>query len=420
MNILLKQVTITDPQSPFNGKEYDLLIENNIISKIGANLSDKASVIIAEEGLCVSPGWIDIFAHFGEPGYEYKESFETGAAAAAAGGYTGVFTIPNNKPIADNKSLINFAAKQSASLPVNIYPIGTITKQADGKELAEMYDMRAGGAMAFSDALNPVQSPGILLKALQYVKAFDGVLIQVPIDKSIGNSGLMNEGIISTRLGLPGIPSLAEEIIIKRDIDLLAYTQSKLHITGISTAASVALIKAAKEKGLQITCSVTPYHLFFCDEDVQTYDTYLKVNPPLRSKADMLALREAVANGVIDCIATHHLPQDWDHKICEFEYALFGMIGLETAYPVINHIIDNLSNDQLVRLFSLNARNIFHLPATHINENEIAELTLFSRNGSTVYDKDQFKSKSQNSAFTGRELKGLVYGTIKNGKLYTN
>jgi dihydroorotase len=213
---------------------------------------------------------------------------------------------------------------------------------------------------------------------------------------------------------------LAEEIIIKRDIDLLAYTQSKLHITGISTAASVALIKAAKEKGLQITCSVTPYHLFFCDEDVQTYDTYLKVNPPLRSKADMLALREAVANGVIDCIATHHLPQDWDHKICEFEYALFGMIGLETAYPVINHIIDNLSNDQLVRLFSLNARNIFHLPATHINENEIAELTLFSRNGSTVYDKDQFKSKSQNSAFTGRELKGLVYGTIKNGKLYTN
>jgi dihydroorotase len=420
MNILLKQVTITDPQSPFNGKEYDLLIENGSITKIGTSLTDKASTIVAEDGLSVSPGWIDIFAHFGEPGQEYKESFETGAAAAAAGGYTGVFTLPNNKPISDNKSLISYAAKQSANLPIHIYPIGAITKQTEGKELAEMYDMRDGGAVAFSDALNPIQSPGLLLKALQYVKAFDGVLIQVPIDKSIGTAGLMNEGIISTRLGLPGIPALAEEIVVKRDIDLLAYTGSKLHITGVSTAASIELIKTAKQKGLSITCSVTPYHLFFCDEDLQTYDTFLKVNPPLRTKADMLALREAVADGTIDCIATHHLPQDWDHKICEFEYALFGMTGLETAFAVVNHLIDNLSNDQLVRLFSLNARNIFNLPATHINENQIAELTIYTRAGNSIFEKDTFKSKSHNSAFAGRELKGAVYGTIKNGKLYTN
>lgn len=420
MNILLKQVLITDPNSPFNGKLFDILIEENKISKIAAQLNDKATVVVDEPGLSVSPGWVDIFSHFCDPGYEFKETLQTGADAAAAGGYTRVFTLPNTKPVTDNKSLVEYAARQSADFPVYIHPIGAITRNAEGKDLAEMYDMLHSGAVAFSDGLHPVQSPGLFLKALQYVKAFNGVLIQVPVDKSIGASGLINEGIISTRLGLPGMPSIAEESILKRDIDLARYAGSKIHFTGVSTLQSLNLIREAKKEGLDVTCSVTPYHLFFCDEDLQSYDTYLKVNPPVRTKADMLALRDAIIDGTVDCIASHHLPQDWDHKICEFEYASFGMTGLETAFAVVNHLLEQLSNDRMVELFSLNARNIFNLPATNISEGAAAELTLYRRNKQTIMQKTDFRSKSANSAFTDRELKGKVKGIVNKGKIYTN
>lgn len=420
MNILLKQVKITDKNSPFNGKIFDLLIENNIISKIGIDLSDKATIIIEGKDLCVSPGWVDIFAHFCDPGYEFKETIETGAAAAAAGGFTRVFTIPNTKPVSDNKSMVEYAAKQANDLPIHIHPIGAITQKTEGKELAEMYDMRNSGAIAFSDGLNPVQSSGLLIKALQYVKAFNGVLIQVPIDKSIGAAGLMNEGIISTRLGLPGIPAISEEILLKRDIDLVRYTGSKIHFTGISSASALNLIRAAKKEGLSVTCSVTPYHLFFCDEDLQSYDTFLKVNPPLRTKSDMLALRDGVIDGTIDCIASHHLPQDWDHKTCEFEAAAFGMTGLETSFLVVNHLLEELSNERIIELFSLNARNIFNLPSTHIEEGAMAELTIFQRHENLSISKIDFKSKSINSAFIDRSLKGKIIGTINKGKYYTN
>ncbi len=420
MNILLKQVKITDPNSPFNGKIFDLLINDNKISKIGQNLTDKAAVIVEIPNLLVSPGWVDIFSHFNDPGFEFKETITTGANAATAGGYTRVFTLPNTNPVTDNKSLVEYAAKQSADLAIYIHPIGAITQKTEGKELAEMYDMRNSGAIAFSDGLNPVQSPGLFLKALQYVKAFNGVLIQVPIDKTIGAAGLMNEGIISTRLGLPGIPAIAEESILKRDIDLVKYTDSRLHITGVSTAASLQLISTAKKEGINITCSVTPYHLFFSDDDLQTYDTFLKVNPPLRTKADMLALRDGVLDGTIDCIASHHLPQDWDHKICEFDYAEFGMTGLETAFCVVNHLLEQLSDTRIAELFSINARNIFGLPTTHIAEGEIAELTLYLRNESTCLEKNDFKSKSANSAFIDRSLTGKIIGTINKGKYYQN
>lgn len=420
MKILVRQVTIADPNSPFNGQVTDILIHGAQIAKIAPQISDTADEIIEADGLCVSPGWVDIFSHFCDPGYEYKETLETGADAAAAGGFTHVFVLPNTQPVVDSKTQVEYISQKSRSLPVTIHPLGAITKGIEGKDLAEMYDMKNSGAIAFSDGISPVQSPGLFLKALQYVKAFDGVLVQLPLDKSIGAGGLINEGVISTRLGLPGIPSLAEEVIIKRDIDLLRYTQSRLHITGISTKNSLALIAAAKKEGLNISCSVTPYHLFFCDEDLQTYDTNLKVNPPLRSKEDMLALRDAVVNGLVDCIASHHMPQDWDNKVCEFEYAKNGMTGLETSFAVVNHLLPELTPARIAALYSLSARNIFHLPITAIAEGNTAELTLFTQKEKTQISKSRLKTESSNTPFLDRELDGKILGIIHKGKLTLN
>lgn len=418
MKILIRQATIADPHSAHNGKIKDIVIEDGVITQIAEKINIKADHEIANDQLILSPGWVDIFAHACDPGFEYKETMATMSAAAAAGGFTQVFALADNKPVTDNKAQVEYIRLGSQCLPASIHPIGAITKGKEGQTLAEMYDMRNSGAVAFSDGLQPVQSPGLFLKALQYVKAFDGVLIQMPVDKSIGAGGLINEGIVSTRLGLPGLPALAEELIIKRDIDLLRYTGSKLHITGISTANSVALINEAKKEGLQITCSVTPYHLFFCDEDLQTYDTNLKVNPPLRTREDMMALRAAVKNSSIDCIASHHIPQDWDHKTCEFEYAAYGMLGLQTVLPALVESVPELSNDQIVSLLSINARNIFGLPQTYVQEGAQAELTLFSMIGSSTLTKDSLKSKSDNSTFLNKTLKGAVFATIHKGQLH--
>lgn len=418
MKILIRQAKIADTNASINGQVRDILIEDGIITRIAENITASADKEIRADGLLVSAGWVDIFAHGCDPGYEYRETLGTLAASAAAGGFTQVFALPDNKPVTDNKAQVEYIKLGSQQLPASIHPIGAITRKMEGTALAEMYDMRNSGAVAFSDGLTPVQSPGLFLKALQYVKAFDGVLMQLPIDKSIGAGGLINEGIVSTRLGLPGLPALAEELFIKRDLDLLRYTGSKLHITGISTANSVELIKAAKAEGLSVTCSITPYHLFFCDEDLQQYDTNLKVNPPLRARTDMMALHKAVKDGVIDCIASHHIPQDWDHKTCEFEYAAHGMIGLQTVFAVVNETIPELTEQQLVALLSDNARNIFGLSKTNIEEGAVAELTLFSRTAGSMLQKENLKSKSANSAFINTPFKGAVLATIHRGQIH--
>lgn len=419
MKILLQQVKIADPNSPFNGNIKDILIVDGVIKTIGDNLNEESAQIFKQENAIVSPGWIDIFSHACDPGYEYRETLETCANAAAAGGFTQIFTLPDTNPVVDNKTQVEYVKQKSNNLKIQVHPIGSITKKKEGKELAEMYDMYQSGAVAFSDGLQPVQYAGLLLKGLQYVKSFNGVLIQIPQDKSINASGLMNEGLISTQLGLPGIPAIAEEIIIARDIELAEYTNSALHFTGISTAKSVELIKEARQKGLKITCSVTPYHLFFCDEDLKTYNTNLKVNPPLRNRENMMALRDAVLNGDIDCIASHHIPQDWDSKTCEFEYAKFGMIGLQTSYAAVKTVLPQLTSDQIANLFSLNARKIFKLNDASINEENKAEFSLFN-NEQFVLKKENIKSKSHNTAFLNIDLKGNVIGVVSKGNLILN
>ena len=421
MKLLLKQVIISDQHSTHNGQLKDIYIENGVIQSISDDLTVTDDVTVVQQaGLHASPGWVDTFSHFCDPGHEYKETIETGAAAAAAGGFTHAFTLPNTQPALSTKSMIEYVVQRAKPLPVTVLPLGAITKNAEGHELAEMYDMRNSGAVAFTDGLYPVQTAGLLLKALQYVKAFNGVVVQQPINQSMARLGLMSEGIVSTQMGLPGIPQVAEEIMVARDIELAAYTNSRLHLTGISTANAVNLIKQARSKGVAVTCSVTPYHLFFCDEDLAGYDTNLKVDPPLRNRQNMMALRQAVADGHIDCIASHHMPHDWDNKVCEFEYAKPGMEGLESCFMAVNTLFPDLPISRLLQLFTTNARQIFNLAPATIAESQIADITLFSQSIENIFNPHNIKSKCTNNAFVGQLLKGQVIGIINKDQLYLN
>ncbi|HEY4286411.1 MAG TPA: dihydroorotase [Puia sp.] len=436
MKILVQKVNIIDRNSPHNGTIRDILIENGRISAIGTDLSasagiapgsgpgDKstagADIVIDQPGLCVSPGWVDIFSHFGDPGYEYKETLETGAAAAAAGGFTDVFVLPNTKPVVDSKSQVEYIRRGSASLPVNIWPIGAMTRGLEGKDLAEMYDMRASGAVAFSDGTSPVQSAGLLLKGLQYVKAFGGTIIQIPDDKTVGAGGLMHEGIISTRLGLPGKPMMAEELMVARDIKLARYTESKIHFTGVTSPRSLEYIRRAKDSGLSVSCSVAPYHLYYKDADLVNYDTNLKVYPPLRDESSVEVLRKAVAEGLVDCISSHHLPHEFDSKVLEFEYAKYGMAGLETSYAVVQTVLPDLTPGRIADLFSFHPRALFGLEQPGISEGQTAMLTFFDPKGQTILEEKSTKSRSKNSPFFGKPLQGRVAGILNREKLSLN
>jgi dihydroorotase len=420
MKILITQACIIDRSSPHHGTIRDILIDNGRITAIGDGLSAEADTVIRHPGLHVSPGWVDIFSHFCDPGYEYKETLETGASAAAAGGYTDIFVIPNTKPVVDTKSQVEYIRRVSASLSVNIWPVGAMTRGLEGKDLAEMYDMRNSGAIAFGDGTHPVQSAGLLLKGLQYVKAFDGTIIQVPDDRTVGANGLMNEGIVSTRLGLPGKPMMAEELMVARDIKLARYTESKIHFTGVSSPRSLDYIRRAKASGLSVSCSVTPFHLFFTDADLIEYDTNLKVYPPLRDQASVSTLREAILDGTVDCIASHHLPHEFDSKVVEFEYARPGMISLENAYATVRTLLPELSAEKTADLFSRRARELFGMEQPSVGEGQTASLTLFDPAGRTQLQEGTIRSKSRNSPFIGKELKGQVLGIVNGEKFVQN
>jgi dihydroorotase len=364
---------------------------------------------------------VDVLADYREPGYEHKETIETGLAAAAAGGFTRVLLAPNTNPVTGSKSTVQFLLQKAKGNVVSLHPLGVISANAEGKTLAEMLDMHSNGAVAFTDGWKPVQNANLMLKSMEYVRAFDGVLIQLPVEESLSAGGLMHEGPVSTRLGMAGVPTMAETLMIHRDIELLRYTGSKLHISGVSTAEGLDMIRKAKAEGLDITCSVTPYHLALTDESLNSYSSLYKVSPPLRAEADRQALITGVNDGTVDCIATHHRPQEWDAKEKEFEYAADGMNLQEIAFQVIwNAAGKELKLDKLVAALGTNPRRIFGLPAADMSEGVNAELTIFSSSATSTLQGDKVKSASKNNPFIGTALKGAVIGIVNNGNFHLN
>ncbi|MCW3120568.1 MAG: dihydroorotase [Flavipsychrobacter sp.] len=421
MQVHIRKARVIDPQSNYHDKVVDLLVEDGVIKNIAATIKSDADVVIAAKGLCVSPGWVDVFADYREPGFEHKETIASGLAAAAAGGFTDVLLAPNTQPSLSSKSIIQYVSGKAKGHATSLHPLGAATQNTEGKELAEMLDMRQHGAVAFSDGWKPVQNAGLMLKALEYVKAFDGTLIQIPVDAALSAGGLMNEGITSTGLGMAGIPPLAETLIVHRDIELVRYTGSQLHITGISTAASVDMIRKAKKQGLKITCSVTPYHLALTDESLNTYDSAFKVSPPLREESDRLALIKGLKDGTIDCIASHHRPHEWDAKAKEFEYAADGMAVQESTFNILwDTLKEYITIDRLAEAMSTIPRDIFGLPSPEIKKGNKACLTLFTTVDDNTLALHDVKSASKNNPFIGKKLSGKVLGIINNGQTHLN
>lgn len=421
MQVLIRQAKIADPGSDFHDKVVDILVEDGVIKDIAPSLKTKADKVIEAEELNVSPGWTDIFADYREPGFEHKETIASGLAAAAAGGFTHVFTAPNTSPAADTKSVIEFLLQKSRGHAVSLHPLGAVSQQVEGKNLAEMLDMHSHGAVAFTDGWKPLQHSNLMLKALEYVKAFDGTIIQIPVETSLSSGGLMHEGPVSTKLGMPGIPTLSETLIIHRDIELARYTDSKLHISGVSSAEGVDMIRKAKAQGVKVTCSVTPYHLALTDEALDTYSSFYKVSPPLRSEADRQALIKGLKDGTIDCIASHHRPQEWDAKEKEFEYAADGMNIQEIAFAIVwNAAGKKAGLERIIDAFTTAPARIFGLETSGIKKGNKASLTLFSTSAVTHLQEGDVKSASRNNPFIGQELMGKVLGIINNGQLILN
>ncbi len=421
MQVLIRQAKVLDTGSDFHNKVVDLLIEEGKIVDIATSIDKKADTIVEGKDLCVSLGWADLFADYREPGHEQHESITSGLQAAAKGGFTRVATVSNTDPTVSTKSIIEFLLKKAIGHVVQLHPLGSISKDIEGKVLAEMMDMQAHGAVAFTDGWQPIQNANLMLKALEYVKAFDGTLIQIPADSSLYSTGLMHEGPVSTHLGIAGIPTLAETTVLHRDIELLKYTDSKLHVTGISSKESVDMIRAAKKEGLNITCSVTPYHLALTDEALRSYNSMYKVMPPLRTEADRQALIAGLADGTIDAITSHHRPQDWDAKTKELDYAADGMNIQEITWGVLlDGLKDKVSIERLADALSTQPRKIMNLSSMAIAKGSEAELTIFTNTGNYTPTKDTWQSASKNHPYMDKELPGQVVGIINQHQIHLN
>lgn len=420
MKILLKNARIIEPIQGID-TVADILIVDGVIEKIASKIHAGNSVQEFElAGKIVAPGFMDMHVHLREPGFEYKETIETGLAAAAQGGFTAVCCMPNTNPPIDDASVVKFIKEQSKKALgglVDVYPVAAATKGREGKDLSPMMELVEAGAVAFSDDGSPIENPELMRRAMEYADMLGKLIIQHPEDRSLSKGGVMNEGFVSTSLGLPPIPSIAEEIMIERDIRLAEYIKTRYHAAHISTAGSVNIIRKAKLKNILVTCEVTPHHFTLTEEAVRSFDTNTKMNPPLRSQDDIEAIKEGLKDGTIDVIATDHAPHSFDEKEVEFLAAPFGIVGLETAIglAITGLIIPKiLSIEQLIEKMSINPRRILNLPIIKIVEGQKANLTIIDISKKWEVRIQDFKSKSKNSPFNGFVLTGKAFAVVNN------
>lgn len=419
MNVLIKAAKIINPSSSYNGKVMDLLIENGIIKSIKPNINaSKGSRVIAGNNLHISGGWLDMQANLCDPGFEHKEDLESGIKAAASGGFSGVAVVSSTNPPIHSKAEVQYIKNKTKKAIVDIYPIGALSNKREGLDISEMYDMQQAGAIAFSDDKKAVNDAGLLMRALLYTRNFNGLIITHCDDNSISADGKMNEGETSTKLGLKGIPALAEELMISRNIYLAEYANSPIHISNVSTKRSVELIKQAKAKGLPITASVNAYNIVEDDSVLMDFDSNFKLNPPLRTKEDITALIKGITDGTIDAITSDHRPQDTESKNVEFDYAQNGMIGFETCFGLANGTKIDL--EILVEALTTKPRSILNLKQATIAEGETANITLFEPTTKWTLIKENLLSKSKNTPYIGKTFTGKVIGVINKKQISIN
>ena len=415
MDILLKSARIIDPESAYHNKVRDILISGGVIQQVSESipLTNEIQVL---ENIYVSQGWTDSSVCFGEPGFEERETLANGMRTAEKSGFTHLLINPLTHPVVDSQSGVVYIKNKTAHCAATAQPIGALTIESKGENLAELFDMKNGGAVAFGDYKKTINNSNLLKIALQYTQPFGGIVISFPNYTKIMGKGVVNEHIEATRLGLKGIPALAEELIVARDLAVLEYAGGKLHIPTISTAKSVALIREAKAKGLDVSCSVAIHNLHFTDEVLENFNTNYKVLPPLRDTANVQALREALNEGVIDFVTSDHNPLDIELKFKEFDWAAFGTIGLENAFGILTQYT---SIERAIQLLT-SARKRFGIPSTPITEGTSADMTLFTPENSSVFTINDILSASKNSAFIGETMKGKVIGVIARNQLVLN
>ena len=401
----------------FNPNEnYHISVVDGVIAEVTTSSSiAETDIEIDGSGCWLSPGWCDMRAHFNDPGLEHKEDLESGALAAADGGFTAVALLPNTEPALDHKKGIRYILSANPQRLTQLYPLGAVSIGAKGEELSEMIDLRQAGAIGFTDGTRAITNTSLLLKSLQYLQHFDGLLINHPTEANLSRGGQMHEGINSTLLGMKGIPALAEEMAIERDIRLLEYAGGRLHFSCISTAAAVKLIRDAKARGLAVSCDVSVAQLLFTDNHLLDFDTNYKVNPPLRSEQDRQALVAGLKDGTIDVIVSDHQPQDTESKKLEFDLAEFGMMGLQTFYAALCKT-GAFDASLLVEKVSSAPRRLLGLPPIELKEGEEANFTLFSPEFEWQFNEETNFSKGVNSPFLNQRLKGKALGVMANGK----
>jgi dihydroorotase len=408
MKILLKSVKIIDKDSAYHLKKLDVLIEDGIIKEIKKELQVQADKVINIDNLHISRGWFDSSISFGEPGFEERETIKNGLDTAAKSGFTALALNPNSFPVIDNNGAVTSVKSKAANHPVSLYPTGALSIKSEGVDLAELYDMQQGGAIAFGDYKKAIRNPNLLKIALQYAQNFNGLVQSYPQEDRIAGKGMVNEEKNSTSLGLKGIPNLAEELQITRDLYLLEYTGGKLHIPTISTKKSVALIREAKKKNLNVSCSVAIHNLIFTDDRLQDFDTNAKVLPPLRTKEDIKALIKGVKEGTIDMVTCDHSPVDIENKKVEFDNAAYGSIGLESAFGALNTLF---STEEVIEILT-RGKDEFGLKNEEIEVDQPANLSLFLPKGDYKFNESHIFSTSKNSIFKGHRLKGKALGII--------